>query len=211
MVSHRAGPSDLSCRRRARLHGLPSSPKDARAADFLAPVAPLTFHPRCSRPMSFLSYVAGASTWRAQPPRRLHVNHVGAQQPRASTPRASHKRLMQQSGRCRRDCCSCACYLGFAAKRWWATVTSAPPECCIAGADGQPWPYASVWPLAFRSAIDTRRGPACCSVGANRQRSGARSGCSLAAPRRPTRQRGRRRAARSQSLAKQPRRPDGGW
>jgi hypothetical protein len=34
------------------------------------------------------------------------------------------------------------------------TVTSAPPECCIAGADGQPWPYASVWLLAFqRSSI----------------------------------------------------------
>ena len=47
---------------------------------------------------------------------------------------------------------------------------------------------ASVWPLALRSAIDTRRGPACCSVGANRQRSGARSGCPLAAPRRPHQQ-----------------------
>ena len=56
MVNHRAGPSDLSCRRRARLPGPLSSLKDARAAGFLAPVAPLTFPPRCSRLMSFLSY-----------------------------------------------------------------------------------------------------------------------------------------------------------
>lgn len=38
-------PSDLSCRPRARLPGPLSSLKDARAADFLSPVAPLTFQP----------------------------------------------------------------------------------------------------------------------------------------------------------------------
>ena len=64
IVSHRAGPSDLSWRRRPRLPGLLSSLKDARAAGFLAPVAPLTFPLRCSRLMSFLSYVVGASPWR---------------------------------------------------------------------------------------------------------------------------------------------------
>ncbi|HYB31096.1 MAG TPA: hypothetical protein VEF89_31185 [Solirubrobacteraceae bacterium] len=29
------------------------------------------------------------------------------------------------------------------------TVTSAPPECCIAVADVQAWPCASVWLLPF--------------------------------------------------------------
>jgi len=27
---------------------------------------------------------------------------------------------------------------------------SAPPKCCIAGADGQPWPSRSAWVVAFR-------------------------------------------------------------
>jgi len=27
---------------------------------------------------------------------------------------------------------------------------SAPPKCCIAGADRQPWPCRSAWVLAFR-------------------------------------------------------------
>jgi hypothetical protein len=46
-------PSDRSCHRRD-LSRPPSSLKDARAAGFLAPVAPLTFALRCSRLMSFL-------------------------------------------------------------------------------------------------------------------------------------------------------------
>jgi hypothetical protein len=29
---------------------------------------------------------------------------------------------------------------------------SAPPQCCIAGADGQPWPCRSAWLVAFRSS-----------------------------------------------------------
>jgi hypothetical protein len=29
---------------------------------------------------------------------------------------------------------------------------SAPPQCCIAGADGQPWPCPSAWPVAFHSS-----------------------------------------------------------
>ena len=60
------------------------------------------------------------------------------------------------------------------------------------GADGHPWPWGSAWLLAFRSAIDTRRGPACCSVGAKRERSGGPVGPSLAAPRRPTEKRSER-------------------
>jgi len=62
VVNHRVSPSDRSCHRRD-LSRPPSSLKDARAAGFLAPVAPLTFALRCSRLMSFLSYVVGASTW----------------------------------------------------------------------------------------------------------------------------------------------------
>lgn len=92
VVNHRAGPSDLSCRPRARLLGPLSSLKDARAASFLSPVAPLTFQPRRSRLMSFRSYILSASTWRGQPSRRLHVNEVTAQEPRTLTPRASHNR-----------------------------------------------------------------------------------------------------------------------
>jgi hypothetical protein len=51
----------------------------------------------------------------------------------------------------------------------------------MAGADGEPWRCGSAWLVAFRSATDTRRGPACCSVGAKRERSGpgrAVLGCS---------------------------------
>jgi hypothetical protein len=34
---------------------------------------------------------------------------------------------------------------------------SAPPECCIAGADGQSWPCRSAWLVAFRSSrLDDR-------------------------------------------------------
>jgi len=29
---------------------------------------------------------------------------------------------------------------------------SAPPECCIAGADGQPWRCGSAWLVAFHSS-----------------------------------------------------------
>jgi hypothetical protein len=39
-------------------------------------------------------------------------------------------------------------------RRSWLTVEggrqSAPPGCCIAGADGQPWPCRSAWLVAFR-------------------------------------------------------------
>ena len=28
---------------------------------------------------------------------------------------------------------------------------SAPPQCCIAGADGQPWPCRSAWLVAFQA------------------------------------------------------------
>ena len=33
---------------------------------------------------------------------------------------------------------------------------SAPPHCCIAGADGQPWPCRSAWLVAFRTRSLTR-------------------------------------------------------
>jgi hypothetical protein len=33
-----------------------------------------------------------------------------------------------------------------------ATVTSAPPHCCIAGADGQPWPWRLAWLVAFQTS-----------------------------------------------------------
>ena len=97
VVNHRAGPSDLSCRSRARLLGPLSSPKDARAAGFLAPVAPLTFQPRRSRLMSFRSCILRASTRRGQPSRRLYVNDVRAHEPRTLTPRASHNGELRAS------------------------------------------------------------------------------------------------------------------
>ena len=31
---------------------------------------------------------------------------------------------------------------------------SAPPECCIAGADGQPWLCGSAWLVAFQTGSD---------------------------------------------------------
>ena len=58
------------------------------------------------------------------------------------------RRLMQQSGRCRRGCCSCACYSAFVANGGGG-IRSAPPECCIVGADGQPSPCWSARLLAF--------------------------------------------------------------
>jgi hypothetical protein len=39
-------------------------------------------------------------------------------------------------------------------ERWRATARSAPPECCIARADGQPWPCRSTWLVAFRCGED---------------------------------------------------------
>jgi hypothetical protein len=36
---------------------------------------------------------------------------------------------------------------------------SAPPECCIAGADGQSWPCRSMWLLAFHSGSVVRDAP----------------------------------------------------
>ena len=54
--------------------------------------------------------------------------------------------------------------------RWRATVTSAPPECCIAGAGGRPWPCWRAWLLAFQSGgrelpVPSRRGFRYCGKG----------------------------------------------
>ena len=38
----------------------------------------------------------------------------------------------------------------LASQEFVATVRSAPPECCIDGADGYPWPCRSVLLVAFR-------------------------------------------------------------
>jgi len=46
-------------------------------------------------------------------------------------------------------------------------VRSAPPECCIVGADGQPWPCRSAWLVAFQSTPLERLDPTardCCSA-----------------------------------------------
>ena len=59
-----SGPLGSQVSSARELPGPPTSLTDTRAADFPAPVAPLTFLPRCSRLMSFLSYILGASTWR---------------------------------------------------------------------------------------------------------------------------------------------------
>ena len=73
---------------------------------------------------------------------------------------ATCPRLMQQSGQCRGDCCSCACYQEFVANGGGRAVT-APMESCIAGAGGQPWPCRSAWLVAFHS----ESAPDACSVG----------------------------------------------
>ena len=36
---------------------------------------------------------------------------------------------------------------------------SAPPECCIARADGQSWPCRSAWLVAFRAGSPSTGGP----------------------------------------------------
>jgi hypothetical protein len=72
----------------------------------------------------------------------------------------------QQSGRCRRGCCSRACYSGVRRKRWRAVARSAPPDCCIAGAYRQPWPCRSAWlvgvPLRQSRSLDRRA--RCCAT-----------------------------------------------
>ena len=55
-----------------------------------------------------------------------------------------------QGSRCRRGRCSCACYSGVRGLRRRAAVRSAPPECCIVGAEGQLWPSRWEWLLTFR-------------------------------------------------------------
>jgi hypothetical protein len=85
----------------------------------------------------------------------------------------------QQSGPCQRGCCSCACCSEFVANaggRPW----SAPPQCCIAGADGQSWPCRSAWLVAFRDGSHGSPGddgpyrrrvavsPACCGQAPSR-------------------------------------------
>jgi hypothetical protein len=37
-------------------------------------------------------------------------------------------------------------------RRSWLTVEGARQGCCIAGADGQPWPCRSAWLVAFRTS-----------------------------------------------------------
>ena len=75
--------------------------------------------------------------------------------PRRAATRALGSRVAesvrsQQSGRCRRGCCSCACYAGVVANgggrrswRRWSTGSL--------GRDGPSWPRRSAWPVAFDS------------------------------------------------------------
>jgi hypothetical protein len=47
---------------------------------------------------------------------------------------------------------------------------SAPPKCCIAGADGQPWPCRSEWVVAFRRGSLDQPDPCAAQTAASRPR-----------------------------------------
>ena len=53
-------------------------------------------------------------------------------------------------------CSSCACWFSIPWLTVKAGVRSAPPECCIVGADGQPWLCGSAPLVAFQSSLSVR-------------------------------------------------------